>query len=76
MTGGDPSLNRSMENTFPDNFSDVNSEDMRIPVPEWMNQVEMEEDFQYPSPEDYEPSLQGSFVDFNRDATFGPVGES
>ena len=62
-----------MENTFPDNFSDVNSEDMRRPVPEWMKQVEMEEDFQYPSPEDYEPSLQGSFVDSNRDATFGPV---
>ena len=73
LTGGDPSLNTSMENTFPDNFSDVNSEDMRMPVPEWMNQVEMEEDFQYPSPEDYEPSLQGGFVDSNRDVTFGPV---
>ena len=43
---GEPSQD-SMGNTFPDNFSDVNSDDMRIPVPEWMHQLEMEEDFQY-----------------------------
>ncbi len=45
---GEPSLDTSWENTFPDNFSDVNSDDMRMPVPEWMNQLEMEEDFQFP----------------------------
>ena len=61
-----------MGNTFPDNFSDVNSDDMRMPVPEWMNQLEMEEDFQYPSPEEYEPSLQENFVSSEYDAAFGP----
>ena len=38
---GEPSLDTSMGNTFPDNFSDVNSDDMRMPVPEWMNQLEI-----------------------------------
>ena len=61
-----------MEDTFPDNFSHVNSEDMRRPVPEWMNQMQMEEDFHYPSPDDYEPVLQESFVSTNHDAAFGP----
>ncbi len=67
---GEPSLDTSMGNSFPDNFSDVNSDDMRIPVPEWMNQLEMEEDFQYPSPEEYEPFLQEDFVSSEYDAAF------
>ena len=45
---------------------------MRIPVPEWMNQLEMEEDFQYPSPKEYEPSLQEDFVSSEYDAAFRP----
>ena len=61
-----------MGNTFPDNLSDVNSDDMRIPVPGWMNQLEMEEDFQYPSPEEYEPSFQEDLVGSEYDAAFGP----
>ena len=51
--GIEPSLNITMKNTFPDNFSDVNSEDMRRPLPEWMNQMQMEEDFHHPSPDNY-----------------------
>ena len=47
---GGPSLDSSMWDTFPDSFSDMNSEDMRMPVPEWMNRLEMEENFQYPRP--------------------------
>ena len=31
----------------------------------------MEEDFQYPSPEEYEPSLQPVFVNSDHDASFG-----
>ena len=61
-----------MWDTFPDSFSDVNSEDMRMPVPAWMNRLEMEEDFQYPSPEENEPSLQETFVRSVNDASFGP----
>ena len=60
-----------MWDTLPDSFSDVNSEDMRMPVPEWMNRLEMEEDFQYPSPEENEPSLQETFVSSVNDASFG-----
>ena len=56
---------------FPAIFSDVNSDDMRMPVPEWMNQLEMEEDFHDPSPEEYE-SLQEDFVSSEYDAAFGP----
>ena len=51
-----------MWDTFPDSFSDVNSEDMRMPVPEWMNEMEMEEGLQHPSPEEYDPSMQEAFV--------------
>ena len=43
---GEPSLGASLELTFLDNFSDVNSEDMRRPVPDWINDAEMEEDFE------------------------------
>ena len=71
---GEPSLDTSWENTSPDNFSDVNSEDVRMPVPEWMSQLEMEEDFRYPSPEEYEPSLQANPVGSDYDVAFGPQG--
>ena len=73
---GEPSLDTSLDNTFQDNFSDVNSEDMRMPVPEWMNQLEMEEDFQYPSPDEYEPSLQANPVGSDYDTSFGPQDAS
>ena len=43
---GEPSQDTCMGNTFADNFSDVCSDDMRIPVPVWMNELGMEEDFQ------------------------------
>ena len=69
---GEPSLDTSMGNTFPGNFSDVNSDDMSIPVPEWLNQLEMEEDFEYPNPEEYEPSLQEDIVSSEYNAAFGP----
>ena len=42
-----------------------------MPVPEWMNRLEMEENFQYPSPEEYEPSLQETFVSSVNDVSFG-----
>ena len=45
---------------------------MRRPVPEWMNHLETEEDFQYPSPEEYEPSLHPAFENSDYDASFGP----
>ena len=50
----------------------MNSEDMRMPVLEWKNQLEMEEDFQYPSPDEYEPSLQANPVGSDYDTSFGP----
>ena len=65
-----------MGNTFQDNFPDVNSEDMRMPVPVWMNQLEMEEDFHYPSPDEYEPSLQANPVGSDYDTSFGPQDAS
>ena len=49
---------------------------MRRPVPQWMNHLETEEDFQYPSPEEYEPSLQPVFVNPDYDASFGPQDAS
>ena len=70
--GVEPSLNTTLENTFPDNFSDVSSEDMGRSLPEWMNQMQMEEDFHHPRPDYYEPSLEESFVSTNHDAAFGP----
>ena len=48
----------------------MNSEDMRRPVPDSFNNSEVEEDFHYPSPEEYEPSLRPSFVSFH-DEPFG-----
>ena len=44
LTGfeGEPSFDSSQEFTFPDNFSDVNSEDMRRPVPDSFNNSEVE----------------------------------
>ena len=44
---------------------------MHMPVQEWMNQWEMEEDLQYPSPEEYEPSLQENLASSEYDAAFG-----
>ncbi len=73
---GEPWLGTSLENTFPDSFSDVNSEDMRRPVPDWVNHLETEEDFQYPRPEEYELLLHPVFDNSDQDAPFGPQNAS